>query len=116
MLRYSGKLWPVAEQWRANPTEFGAAAVFVLLNFVYIGLATFGAWRYRLNPGCVVIVLYLVIRTALFTQLQTIEPRYVVVCFPAIAALGALAFVKSQQDRVAAGRKDSFEASVAHVR
>ncbi len=116
VLRYSGKLWPIGEQWRANPAEFGVAAIFALLNFMYIGLAAVGAWRYRSNPGCAVLVVYLVIRTALLTQLPTVEPRYVVVCFPAVAALGALAFVKSQQDRLAAAREDSFEASVAFVR
>jgi hypothetical protein len=116
VLRYSGKLWPIGEQRRANPAEFGAAAIFAILNFVYIGLAAVGAWRYRSNPGCAVLVLYLVIRTAMLTQLPTIEPRYVVVCFPAIAALGALAFVKSQQRNPRAAREDSFAASAAYVR
>src|ERR1700722_597729 len=116
VLRYSGKLWPIGEQRRANPAEFGAAAIFAILNFVYIGLAAVGAWRYRSNPGCAVLVLYLVIRTAMLTQLPTIEPRYVVVCFPAVAALGALAFVKSQQRDPRAAREDSFAASVACVR
>ena len=116
VLRYSGKLWPIGDQWRANPAEFDAAAIFAFLNFVYLGLAAVGAWRYRSNPGCAVLVLYLVIRTVLLTQLSTIEPRYVVVCFPAVAALGALAFVKSKQDRLAAAREDSFEASAAYVR
>jgi hypothetical protein len=116
VLRYSGKLWPIGEQWRANPAEFGAAAIFALFNLVYIGLAAVGAWRYRSNPGCAVLVLYLVIRTALLTQLPTVEPRYAVVCFPVVAALGALAFVKSQQDRLAAAREDSCEASAAYVR
>ena len=116
VLRYSGKLWPVGEQWRANPKEFDAAAIFAFLNFVYLGLAAVGAWRYRSNPGCAVLVLYLVIRTVLLTQLSTVEPRYVVVCFPAVAALGALAFVKSGQDRLAVAREDSVEASAAYVR
>src|SRR5579862_5403886 len=116
VLRYSGRLWPVGEQWRSNPAEFRAAAISALLNFVYVGLAAIGAWRYRSNPGCAVLVLYLVIRTALLTQLPTIEPRYVVVCFPAVAALGALAFVKSKQGRLAAAREDSVEASAAYVR
>jgi hypothetical protein len=116
VLRYSGKFWPIGEQWRANPKEFDAAAIFALLNFVYVGLAGVGAWRWRANPGCAVIVLYLVIRTALLTQLTTIEPRYVVVCFPAVATLGALAFVKSQQDQLAATRDDSLEASAAYAR
>jgi len=116
VLRYSGKLWPIGEQWRANPAEVGAAAIFALLNFLYIGFAAVGAWRYRSNPGSALLVLYLVIRTALLTQLPTVEPRYVVVCFPAVAAFGALAFVKSQQDCLAAGREDSCEASAAYVR
>ena len=116
VLRYSGKLWPIGDQWRANPAEFDAAAIFAFLNFVYLGLAAVGSWRYRSNPGCAVLVLYLVIRTALLTQLATIEPRYVVVCFPAVAALGALAFVKSKQDRLTAAREDSFEVSAAYVR
>ncbi len=60
--------------------------------------------------------LYLVVRTALLTQLPTIEPRYVVVCFPAIAELGALAFVKSTKDRLAAAQEDSLEAGAAYLR
>jgi hypothetical protein len=116
VLRYSGKLWPIGEQWHANPAQFGVATIFALLNLMYIGLAAVGAWRYRSNPGCAVFVSYLLIRTALLTQLPTVEPRYVVVCFPAVAALGALAFVKAQQDRLAAAREDSLEASAAYVR
>ena len=60
--------------------------------------------RYRSNPGCALVVSYLLIRTALLTQLPTIEPRYVVVCFPAVAALGALVFVKSGGPRSTAFR------------
>lgn len=113
VLRYSGELWPVGQQWQANPADFGASAIFSLLNLIYIGLAAVGAWRYRSHPGCALLILYLVIRTALLTQLPTIEPRYVVVCFPAVAALGALAFVKSKQHRLAAARGDSCEANTA---
>ena len=94
VLRYSGRLWPIAEQWRANAEEFSTAAIFAILNFAYIVMGSIGAWRYRWNPACAVVVFYFLIRTALLTQLPTIEPRYAVVCFPAVAALGALAFVK----------------------
>jgi hypothetical protein len=94
VLRFSGALWPVTGQHRAKPAEFDVTAIFALLNCAYIGLAAAGAWRYRANPGCAAIVLYLVIRTVLFTQLPTVEPRYVVVCFPAVVSLAALAFVK----------------------
>ena len=94
VLRFSGALWPLAEQHRAKPVEFDVTVFFALLDITYIGLAAAGAWRYRANLGCGVLVAYLVIRTALLTQLQTVEPRYVVVCFPVVASLAALAFAK----------------------
>jgi len=38
------------------------------------------------------IVAFILIRTAFLTQLQTCEPRYVSVCFPALLAMGAQLF------------------------
>jgi hypothetical protein len=116
VLRYSGNLWPPGEQRHANPEEFDVTLLFEFLNFAYVGLAIAGAWRYRTNPGCALIVAYLLIRTALFTQLPTVEPRYVVVCFPAIAALGALAFVKSNQSVSAAAFENSVATNAPSIR
>jgi hypothetical protein len=42
------------------------------------------------------IVAFIVVRTAFLTQLQTCEPRYVLVCFPALLAIGALLFGRSR--------------------
>jgi hypothetical protein len=116
VLRYSGELWPLAEARRANPAEFDVTLFFGLLNFVYAGLALAGAWRFRSNPGCAVLILYLLIRTVLLTQLPTVEPRYVVVCFPAVAALGALAFANSKRDDGQCERGDSLAASGVYDR
>jgi len=116
VLRYSGELWPLAEERRANPAEFDVTLFFGLLNFVYAGLALAGAWRFRSNPGCAVLILYLLIRTVLLTQLPTVEPRYVVVCFPAVAALGALAFANSKRDDGQCERGDSLAASGVYDR
>ena len=38
------------------------------------------------------LVLFMVLRTAFLTTLETPEPRYVLVCFPAMIALGAQVF------------------------
>jgi hypothetical protein len=92
LLPYSGRLWPAEEMWRANSTDFDVALGFGFLNFVYVGLASFGAWRCRKHPAVAMLIAFVVIRTALLTQLQTVEPRYVVVCFPALMALGAQAW------------------------
>jgi hypothetical protein len=90
LLPYSGKLWPVGEKWRGNPADFGVTFAFGILNLVYLGLAVAGWWHCRGQFAATFLVLFVVIRTVAMTQLQTVEPRYVIECFPAIVALGAL--------------------------
>ncbi|GAC1679523.1 MAG: hypothetical protein PVS2B2_17320 [Candidatus Acidiferrum sp.] len=89
LLPYSGKVWPIGEAWRVNSTDFEITVGFTLLNFLYASLALAGVAHWRKNPGIAVIVAFIVIRTAFLTQLQTCEPRYVLVCLPALLALGA---------------------------
>jgi hypothetical protein len=96
LLPYSGDLWPPGEKWRSNRTDFGTTLGYAILNCIYLGLAFVGAWRYRTHPAVSFLLLFLVIRTALLTQLQTVEPRYVIVCFPVVLALGALAWAIPQ--------------------
>jgi hypothetical protein len=92
LLPYSGKIWPPNEKWRANPADFGVTLGFGFLNCVYVGLAFVGAWRCRSHLAVALLIAFVVVRTAFLTQLQTVEPRYVVVCFPALIALGAQAW------------------------
>jgi hypothetical protein len=94
LLPYSGQLWPPGEKWRSNRIDFGVTAGFGLLNFAYLGLALAGAWRCRNCPGLALLIAFLATRTVFLTQLQTVEPRYVMVCFPAVLALGAQAWAK----------------------
>lgn len=94
LLPYSGKLWPPGEAWRNNSADFAVTMEFALLNFFYVGLAVLGLTYWRENPGIAMIVAFIVIRTAFLTQLQTCEPRYVLVCFPAVIALGAQSWLQ----------------------
>jgi len=89
VLPYSGTIWPLSDGWHHSPTGFEITIGFTLLNVLYAGLALIGAAHRRESPGIVLIVAFIVIRTAFLTQLQTCEPRYVLVCFPALLALGA---------------------------
>jgi len=89
VLPYSGQIWPLSEGWRQSPVGFEITLAFALLNFLYAGLAIFGAFRWRQSPGIALLVAFIVIRTACLTQLQTCEPRYVLVCLPALLALAA---------------------------
>jgi hypothetical protein len=89
LLPYSGTIWPLREGWRQSPTGFATTIAFALLGFLYASLAFVGAARWRENPGIIIIVTFIVIRTTFLTQLQTCEPRYVLVCLPVLLALGA---------------------------
>jgi hypothetical protein len=46
--------------------------------------------------GLWIIVAFVVVRTAFLTQVETPEPRYVLVCFPALLALAAQIWSRSQ--------------------
>ena len=102
LLPYSGNLWPPAERWRNNQIDFGVTLGFGALNFAYLGMALVGAWRFRKKPAAVFLVTFVVLRTLFLTQLQTVEPRYVIVCYPVILALAALAWsLPSAEDSLA---------------
>jgi hypothetical protein len=45
----------------------------------------------------VFLALFTVLRTAFLTTLETPEPRYVLVCFPALMAMGAQAFARRSE-------------------
>jgi 4-amino-4-deoxy-L-arabinose transferase-like glycosyltransferase len=92
LLPYSGKLWPPKEMWQNDRTAFATTIGFGILNFMYLVLAVIGACRFRKQPIVAFLMSLVLIRTIFLTQLQTVEPRYVIVCYPVILALGALAW------------------------
>jgi hypothetical protein len=97
LLPYSGRLWPLAESYRNNPTDFEVTLGLALLNIFYIAMALAALWLWRTNPGVLLIAAFVFVRTAFLTQLQTCEPRYVLVCFPALLAIAAQLFQRARQ-------------------
>jgi hypothetical protein len=96
LLPFSGRFWPLADSYHHNPAEFEVTFGFALLNIFYIALFLAAAWSFRTNPGVLLIVTFIVVRTAFLTQLQSCEPRYVLVCFPALLAVGAQLLRRAQ--------------------
>src|SRR5207245_1990751 len=92
LLPFSGRFWPLAESYHYNPAEFEITFGFALLDVLYVVIFLAAAWFCRTNPGVLLIVAFILIRTAFLTQLQTCEPRYVLVCFPSLLAIGAQLF------------------------
>ena len=96
LLPFSGRFWPLGESYHYNPVEFAVTLGFTLLNILYVAMGLAATWFCRANPSVLLIVLFIFVRTAFLTQLQTCEPRYVLVCFPALLAVSTQLFVHTQ--------------------
>jgi hypothetical protein len=113
LLPYSGHLWPVVQHWGEDPVDFSVTAGLGLLNYVYVGLALVGAWRATRRPdqqdssgrwALALVVSFILVRTAFFTQVDTPEPRYVLECFPALLAIAAFSFPRPVRGGWSRGR------------
>jgi 4-amino-4-deoxy-L-arabinose transferase-like glycosyltransferase len=80
------------DPWEFDPVDFTVTQTFRVLNFLFIGLGLAGVYRLRRNPAVVLLLAFILLRTALMTQVAAPEPRYVVPCFPALLAMGAMCF------------------------
>ena len=99
MLPFSGHLWPPGERWEDDPVDFSVTILFGLLNFLYAGLAIAGAWIARRRPAVAFLVVFVLLRTAFFTRVETPEPRYMLECLPAILALAAQFWTRQSSAR-----------------
>jgi hypothetical protein len=87
LLPISGHLLPLVASYHNNPHEFAVTLGLALVNLIYMAMALVAACLYRKNAGVLLILVFILIRTAFLTQLQTCEPRYVLECFPALLAV-----------------------------
>ena len=98
LLPVTGHLWPLAEQLEDDPPQFGVAVAFVAINAFFLLLALGGAWKFRNSPAVRFLLIFIVLRTLFFAiDVDTPEPRYILECFPALIALGALFFQRKTQ-------------------
>ncbi len=89
LLPYSGVLSPWRKAWEDDPFDVSATILLGTANLLYLALGLLGSWRASWRPGAAILLVYLILRTALITQMPGPEPRYVVICFPLLASLGA---------------------------
>lgn len=94
LIPVSGTVFPLVQSWQDDKVDQSVTVGFFLLNIVYVALAIAGAirlWRRSaaVRPALAVMILFVVLRTAFLTTLETPEPRYVLVCFPIVLALSA---------------------------
>jgi hypothetical protein len=102
LLPFSGHVFPLAHMREDDPVDQEITSLFFVLNLFYAGLSVWGAARlWRSNaaarPAVVFLALFILLRTAFLTTLETPEPRYVLVCFPILIALGAQVFARRSE-------------------
>jgi 4-amino-4-deoxy-L-arabinose transferase-like glycosyltransferase len=93
LLPLAGHLTPLKLEWEEDRPDFVSTLALVVANGIIVLLALVGLWRAWARPGVALLVWFVILRTVFFAYLvDTPEPRYVLECFPAAIALGALAF------------------------
>ena len=100
LIPVSGTVFPLVQSWQDDKIDQSVTVGLFLLNIIYIALGICGAvhlWRSSpaVWPAVAFLVTFMLLRTAFLTTLETPEPRYVLVCFPALMALAAQAFSRS---------------------
>ena len=97
LLPVSGNVFPLRYMHEEDPVDQRVTIKLFFLNILYVALGLWGAWRLWKFPAAraalAFFLLYILLRTAFLTTLETPEPRYVLVCFPALIALAAQLFL-----------------------
>ena len=103
LIPVSGTVFPLKQSWQDDKADQSVTILFFVLNIFYVALGAFGAWRLwrwspAVRPAVVLLGLFVLLRTAFLTTVETPEPRYVLECFPVVIALGATLFVGRRTD------------------
>jgi hypothetical protein len=96
LLPISGNVFPWRQMREDDPADQELTMLFFFLNIFYLVLAVWGLWKLwkwrGVRAAASVLVLYILVRTAFLTTVETPEPRYVLECFPALLAFAAQVF------------------------
>ena len=97
LLPVAGHVFPLRATHQFDPVDQRVTILLFFLNILYLALALLGALRLRHSSAARAVLafffFYILVRTAFLTTLETPEPRYVLVCFPALIALAAQPFL-----------------------
>ena len=89
LLPWSGVVTPVRPGVGGRPGRLHGDRRAVHDEPRFLVLALLGLPRAAWRPGAALIAVYVLLRTALITQMPCPEPRYAVIAFPLLAALAA---------------------------
>ena len=93
-LPISGSIFPLAHTWQTDRLDMSVTLALFFINIFYVVCALWGAVRMWRNApetraAVALLALFVLVRTTFLTTVETPEPRYVLLCFPAVIALAA---------------------------
>jgi 4-amino-4-deoxy-L-arabinose transferase-like glycosyltransferase len=88
--------WEFSEHWGQSLFAVSWAA----LNLLLVLVAAYGWAKSRLGMNGLVLIGFVVIRTAFLSSLENPEPRYVLECFPVVLALAGAAFAGTRNPEI----------------
>ena len=89
LLPFSGEVLPLGQSFEDDPRDASVTIALFVIDLAYIALALVGLLRCSWRTGAGLLFVYLLLRTALIARMPGPEPRYVVIAFPLLCALGA---------------------------
>jgi 4-amino-4-deoxy-L-arabinose transferase-like glycosyltransferase len=72
-----------------------------VLNLLYIGAGLLGLTRVRFSPALILLLTFVVVRSAFLATLENPEPRYTLECYPVLIVLAAALLQKSAEPALA---------------
>ena len=98
-LPVAGSVFPLSYNWDRDRLDMCVTIGLFTINVSYAALALWGAfalWRHapEARAAVVLLALFVLIRTAFLTTIETPEPRYVLVCYPVVMALAAHGLIR----------------------
>ena len=93
-LPVTGSVFPLAYNWDRDRLDMCVTLGLFAVNIFYVALALWGAFCLlgdspETRVAVVLLASFVLVRTVFLTTVETPEPRYVLVCFPAVIALAA---------------------------
>lgn len=92
----SGNVFPLVYMSEEDAVDQRVTIFYFFLNIFYVALALAGVWKLwgvrEARPALLLLLFYVLVRTAFLTTVESPEPRYVLVCFPALLAFAAQLF------------------------
>ena len=93
ILPLAGHLTPVYREWDEDRPDFVMTLVLAVVEVFLLTLAAIGVCNAWGRPGMTFLFVFIILRTVFFAYFADApEPRYMLECFPALLAFGALAF------------------------